>query len=110
MDKLKPPTRAVVAWGLYDWANSAFPTVITTFIFATYFTQGIAKDPILGTSQWGNATALAGLIIAILSPILGAIADHKGKRKPWLAFFTLVTVISAALLWFAKPFPDYVNW
>jgi MFS transporter, UMF1 family len=110
MDKLKPPTRAVVAWGLYDWANSAFPTVITTFIFATYFTQGIAKDPILGTSQWGNATALAGLIIAILSPILGAIADHKGKRKPWLAFFTLVTVISAALLWFAKPFPDYINW
>lgn len=110
MTKPKLSTRAAVAWCLYDWANSAFPTVITTFIFATYFTQGIAKNPILGTSQWGNATALAGLIIAVLSPILGAVADHTGRRKPWLAFFTFLTVISAALLWFAKPSQVFINW
>ncbi len=104
------PTRAAIAWSLYDWANSAFPTVITTFIFAAYFTQSIAIDPISGTHQWANATALAGLIIAILGPILGATADYLGRRKPWIAFFTALSVISAALLWFAKPSPSYIPW
>jgi len=106
----KSPLSGVIAWGLYDWANSAFPATITTFIFAAYFTQAIAPNPIIGTNQWGNATALAGLIIAILSPILGAAADNIGRRKPWVAFFTLITIISSALLWFAKPSPAYTNW
>ena len=101
---------SVIAWGLFDWANSAFPTVVTTFIFAAYFTQTIAKDPITGTHQWANAIALAGFIIAIISPILGAAADHLGRRKPWIAFFTSLTVVSSALLWFAKPSIHYINW
>ena len=67
--------RAIAAWCVYDWANSAFPTVITTFVFATYFTQSVASDPVSGTAQWAHALAVAGFAIAFLSPVLGSIAD-----------------------------------
>lgn len=95
--------QAVLAWCAYDWGISAFPVIVTTFVFATYFTKTIALDPITGTAQWGNAIALAGVIIALLSPTLGAIADGRGRRKVWLGFFTLVLMISSGLLWFAYP-------
>ncbi len=102
--------RSIVAWSLYDWAASAFSIVITTFIFATYFTESIAVNPIAGTHQWADAVAFCGLMIALLSPVLGAAADEMGRRKPWIAFFTFTTVVSAALLWFAQPSPDYAPW
>lgn len=100
----------IVAWSLFDWASAAFPVVITTFIFASYFTRAIAVDTITGTQQWGYAIALAGIIIALVSPFLGAIVDQLGHRKPWIAFFTSLTVISTALLWFSKPSPEYIHW
>lgn len=93
----------IFSWCLYDWGNSSFATVITTFIFATYFTKSVAANPIVGTHQWGNAVALASIFIALFSPIFGAVADNLGKRKPWLGFFTVVTVIATALLWYVKP-------
>jgi len=96
---------AVAAWCLYDWASSAFPAVITTFVFATYFTQGVAPDPVTGTAMWGHATAIAGLCIALLAPVVGAIADHGGRQKPYLAFFTLVAVVACACLWGVRPDP-----
>lgn len=101
---------ALIAWSLYDWANSPFSTIITTFIISTYFTQAIAENPIRGTQQWGFAIALSGILIAVLSPLLGAIADQTGRRKPWLAVFTGMTAISVALLWFSKPSSDYIHW
>lgn len=100
--------RALVAWCLYDWANSAFPAVILTFVFAAYFAQGVAENPVLATGQWGLAITLSGLAIAILSPVLGAIADQNGRRKPWIAIFSLVCIAATALLWFVKPDPSYV--
>jgi UMF1 family MFS transporter len=100
--------RAIVAWCFYDWATSAFFTVVTTFIFATYFTENIAANKILGTQQWGNAIALSGFLIALGSPIFGAIADHQGRRKPWLGLFTAFAIIGSALLWYAQP--GYVYW
>jgi MFS transporter, UMF1 family len=100
--------RAVAAWCLYDWANSAFPAVITTFVFATYFTQGVAADPVTGTAQWGHALAVAGFVIAILSPILGSVADLTGRRKAWLGLFSLCTALAIASLWFVRPSPDSV--
>ena len=100
----------LISWAIYDWANSAFPTVVITFVFATYFTQGIAANKILGTSQWGYAISLSAVAVAFLSPILGAIADQGGRRKPWLLFFTLLAALSSALLWFAKPDPTFVLW
>jgi len=100
--------RSVIAWGLYDWANSAFPTLVTTFIFATYFTESVAKNHFIGTEQWGDAIALSGIIIAFLSPIFGAIADHQGRRKPWLFIFTLLTAICSGALWYVQPNHRYV--
>ena len=101
------PTRAMIAWSLYDWANSAFPTVVTTFVFATYFTQAVATSPELGTAQWSRAQSLAALGVAILSPVLGAIADRGGRRKPWLFAFTCLCIGATALLWFVLPAPAY---
>ncbi len=97
--------RAVAAWCLYDWANSAFPTVVTTFVFATYFTQSVAPDVVSGTAAWGRATAAAGLAIALISPFVGAMADARGRRKPWLLAFTVLLVAGSAALWFVRPVP-----
>ncbi|MCP4326860.1 MAG: MFS transporter [Alphaproteobacteria bacterium] len=102
------PRRGVVAWCLYDFANSTYPTIILTFVFAAYFTQGIAKSPEIGTSQWGYMVSVSALVVAVLSPVLGAIADRTGRRKPWLAGFSLLCIAATAALWFARPGPDYV--
>jgi MFS transporter, UMF1 family len=96
------------SWALYDWANSAFSAVIVTFVFATYFSEGIAPDSVTGTAQWGWAMTASGIAIALLSPVLGAIADAGGRRKPWLFVFTTVTVICSLLLWHARPDPGFV--
>lgn len=101
-------TSARLAWAFYDWANSAFPTVITTFVFAAYFTKGVALDPIAGTAQWGWAVSISALCVALLGPLMGAVADHSGRRKPWLAFFTYACVGATALLWFVKPDASWV--
>ena len=98
---------ALAAWAFYDWANSAIPTLITTFVFAAYFTQAVAADPIAGTAAWGTAASLAALAVALVSPIVGAIADNTGRRKPWLGVATALAVISTALLWFVRPSPDH---
>lgn len=98
----------LTAWCFYDWAAAPFSSIITTFIFAAYFTGHIAADKITGTSQWANATAIAGVAIALLSPIFGAIADHSGRHKLWLCFFTVLCMVSTALLWFSYPTPDSV--
>lgn len=99
---------AVAAWCLFDWANSAFPAVITTFVFATYFTQAVAPDPVSGTALWGQALAISGLVIAVLSPVSGAIADRTGRRKAWLALFGTINVLAIAALWFVRPSEDWV--
>lgn len=101
--------RAVASWCFYDWANSAFPAVITTFVFATYFTQAIAPDPVTGTALWGHATAAAGLCIAVLAPIMGSIADQGGRQKPFLAAFSGIAILACATLWFATPSPDSIR-
>jgi len=102
--------RSLFSWCLYDWANSAYPTLITTFVFATYFTQAIAETPERGTGQLALALGIGGIIVALTSPVLGAIADRVGTRKPWIAVFTAFCVVSTAMLWYAKPEPDYVVW
>lgn len=94
---------AIAAWCLYDWACASYSIIVMTFIFATYFTTKVAANEIIGTYQWANATSIAGLIIAFTSPLFGAIADHGGHHKRWLAFFTFMCIVSSALLWFAYP-------
>jgi UMF1 family MFS transporter len=98
----------LASWCLYDWANSAFPTIVTTFIFAVYFAQAVAQDPIRGAVYWSHSVTVAALIVALTGPALGAIADCLGRRKPWLLFFTFLTAIATAALWLVKPSPHYV--
>jgi MFS transporter, UMF1 family len=100
--------RAKISWALYDCGNSAFSAVIVTFVFATYFSQGIALNPVDGTADWGWAMTVSALAVAVLSPIFGAIADIGGRRKPWLVIFTLLTILGSALLWFAQPHHDFI--
>jgi UMF1 family MFS transporter len=99
---------AKVSWALYDCGNSAFSAVIVTFVFATYFSQGIALNPVDGTADWGWAMTVSALAVAVLSPIFGAIADIGGRRKPWLVVFTLATILGSALLWFSQPHHDFI--
>ncbi len=98
-----PPRSAVISWIFFDWAAQPYFTLITTFVFAPYFAAHVAADPASGQSLWGFATAAAGLIIALLSPVLGAIADASGRRKPWIAAFGALLVIGSCLMWFGKP-------
>ncbi|HEX6977953.1 MAG TPA: MFS transporter [Alphaproteobacteria bacterium] len=100
--------RAIAAWCLYDWANSAFPAVITTFVFSTYFTTAVAPDAVTGTTLWGRALAVAGFAIAILSPLLGSIADYTGRQKSWLGVFSIITALAIAMLWYVRPDPDSI--
>lgn len=104
-------TRAgpIVAYALYDFANSAFVTVIGTFVFSTYFAQGVAADPVTGTAQWSLTMAAAGLIIALVSPVFGAIADQSGRRMPWLGVLSLLCVVATTMLWFVRPDPADVT-
>src|SRR6201986_1362951 len=98
-----PPRAAVISWIFFDWAAQPYFTLITTFVFAPYFATHVAADPASGQSLWGFATAAAGLLIAVMSPGLGAIADASGRRKPWIAAFGALLVIGASLMWFSKP-------
>jgi UMF1 family MFS transporter len=99
--------RALISWCLYDWANSAFPTVIITFVFATYFTGSVALDKITGTAYWGYTMSLSALAVAIAAPVFGAIADNLGRRKTWLGFFTALCIFASCVLWFVEPDPSF---
>ncbi|MEO9886813.1 MAG: MFS transporter [Balneola sp.] len=102
----KPEGKGLFAWAIYDWANSSYFVIIQTFIFAAYFTKTIAENVEIGTAQWGNMISVAGIVIAIGAPVFGAIADQAGRRKPWIAAFTILCIIACGLLWFAEPGPD----
>jgi UMF1 family MFS transporter len=103
LPKVYPPRSAVFSWMLFDWAAQPYFTLITTFVFAPYFATHVASDPASGQSLWGFATAAAGMLIALASPVLGAIADASGRRKPWIAAFGALLVIGAAAMWIGKP-------
>ncbi|MBB4393450.1 MFS transporter [Bradyrhizobium sp. ERR14] len=98
-----PPRAAVVSWIFFDWAAQPYFTLITTFVFAPYFATSIAPNPATGQSLWGFAMAAAGLAIALMSPVLGAIADASGRRKPWIAGFGALLVAASCTLWIGKP-------
>lgn len=102
-DKPAVSKKGIWSWMLFDWAAQPFHTLILTFIFAPYFASQVAPDPVTGQAQWGYAVALGGIIIAIMSPIFGAISDATGPRKPWIAGFSVLAIIGAFLLWNVVP-------
>lgn len=97
------PRRAIVSWVLFDWSVQPFYTLVLTFIFAPYFANIVVGDAARGQTLWGYAAATAGILIAIGSPLLGAMADGRGRRKPWIALFSVILAVSLGTLWLATP-------
>jgi MFS transporter, UMF1 family len=94
--------RPVFAWALYDWANSAFATTVMAGFFPVFFQKFWSTDvtPTETTSRLGYANAAAGLVIALLAPVLGAIGDRGGRRKQFLFAWTLLGVGATGALYF----------
>ena len=91
------------SWALFDWANQPFFTVVTTFIFAPYFANVMIGDAVAGQTAWAFTQSASGIIIALLSPFLGAMADAGGQRKPYVFAFQLLLFVGCACLWWAYP-------
>ena len=95
--------RTVWSWALYDWANSAFTTLVVTFIYATYFTRSFGSDATLTSSWWGRAVSISAILIALLSPVLGAAADRAGARKRFLMVAAAICILGTTALAFIRP-------
>lgn len=106
--------KRVWGWMAFDWATQPFYTLGLTFIFGPYFAGvatemfmagGMAEDPADARAQslWALGQTLAGLFIAVSGPILGAYADSTGRRIRWIVLFSLIFVISSAMLWQMTP-------
>ena len=89
--------RAIRAWTMYDWANSAFATTIMASILPNYFGMFIATEGSL--TLWGYTVAIGSLIAAVISPVLGSIADFRGSKKVFMGFFIALGVVATALLY-----------
>ncbi|HEX2981555.1 MAG TPA: MFS transporter, partial [Anaerolineaceae bacterium] len=96
--------RAITAWTFYDWANSAFATTIMAAVLPVYFASVAAKTlpGNQATVIWAYTTSISLLLAAIISPILGAMADFSGSKKRYLTYFVLLGVAGTALLYFVR--------
>ena len=95
-------------FSLYDFANSAFTTVIITFVFSNYFAESIVQDMVNGQAYWGWAISVSGLCIALSGPFLGNLADKKNLNSIILKSSTYLCILFTAALWFAKPSTEYI--
>ena len=106
--------RCIRGWWAFDWASQPYFTLGLTFVFGPYFV-GVASDAYLAQglgetaadaqaqSLWSLGQTITGIIIAVLAPILGAMADNAGKRMPWIILFSMFYILGAAGLWFLMP-------
>ena len=89
----------VRAWALFDFANSVYPAVITTAVFPVFYvTFVVGEEGGVGELWWGRAVSLSALVVAISSPLLGAIADRGGVRKRFMLFYTAVCLVGVAMM------------
>ena len=108
--------KPVVAWAAWDWGSAAFNSVVTTFVFTVWLTSKTFVEPgqdvdatVALHSEWlGTAMTISGICVALLAPALGALADASGRRKPWLGWHTLVTVLAMAGMVFVRPTPGHL--
>jgi UMF1 family MFS transporter len=95
--------KIINSWAMYDWANSAFATTIMAAMFPPFY-RSLAVNAGLGeadaTAAWAYTTSLSLLLIALLAPVLGAISDHTGGKKRFIAFFAVLGVIGTGLFAF----------
>ncbi|MEM6709474.1 MAG: MFS transporter [Pseudomonadota bacterium] len=91
------------SWAVFQWARDPFTLLITIYLFAPYFSGTVVGDPVRGQSLLGGANSLAGLIVALGAPFLGAIADKNGRRKPWILVLVVLAVPGLLLFWYTTP-------
>jgi len=95
--------RGIWGWMSFDWSSQPYNTLLLTFVFGPYFTSTVIGDSVRGQEIWGYMLAIVGITIAVLAPILGAISDSSGPRKPWVIVFSVLYVVGAFSLWWATP-------
>ena len=106
---MKLDVRAIVAWTLYDFANSAFAAVIFATIYAAYYALAVVGNTDgAGDLWWGRVVSLSMGLVAVTSPFLGGIADRAGVRRPLFIGFTALAVVATALM--ATVEPGMVAW
>ncbi len=100
-----PPVerREIVSWAMYDFAHSAFGTLVVTFIFSAYYARSIATDPIEGAIWWTRAVNASAIITALIMPVVGAVGDFGGLKKRFLLIATAVCVALTAGLFRMGP-------
>ena len=96
------------AWALWDWAEQPYPTIIQTFIFATYITSSAFGDPDANTQALSIANVIAGILVAIISPVFGRRSDESGKRKLWLLINSAVLIAIMLGCYFVAPNPQFL--
>jgi UMF1 family MFS transporter len=94
--------KRIWGWFFFDWASQPYNTLLITFIFAPYV-QEMVGDGSAAQTAWGFGIGLAGIVIAVLAPVLGAMADTAGNRLRWIWGFSGMYVAGSAMLWFAQP-------
>ncbi|MDQ4116547.1 MAG: MFS transporter [Actinomycetota bacterium] len=101
-----PSRGRVVAWGLWDWGSSAFNTIVLTFVFSVYLTDSVAANLPAGSLSpntwltWSSATA--GLLIALMAPVIGQSADRAGHRLRSTGVWTAAVVVAMLLMFFVR--------
>ncbi|MFX1415718.1 MAG: MFS transporter [Promethearchaeota archaeon] len=97
-------SRERIAWYLFDFANTSFTVLMVTALFPIFFrnlvTDAFVDGGVMGTALWGYAGSITMLVIAVTSPVLGAIADYSGNKKKFLTAYTAMCIIFNALLFF----------
>ena len=79
-----------MAYGMYDWASSVWPTVVNAFVISAYFSKSVASNPQQGAILWGHMSAIVGLVLAICSPVLGAVIDQNSNQKTMVVILTVL--------------------
>ncbi len=100
LNKTKWLTGNVFIWSLFDFANSSYAVIIVAFVYAIYFKKVVAMNLPIADFYWSISINISMIIVAVLSPLLGAAADHFSNKKKNLVFFTLICIVSTGLLYF----------
>ena len=94
---------AQFSWALCDASRVPYNVLVNIFVFSAYYTSAVSSNGVEGQARWSFITAAGAIIVALTAPVLGAIADAGGRRKPWLAATYVIGVPAMMLLWFATP-------
>ncbi len=100
---MSSPKTKIFSWLLFDFANTSFSVMMVTFAFPLFFKNVICGGDPSGDAIWGACISISMLLVAMISPVLGAQADYSGRRKRFLLAFTLMSVFATALLSLSGP-------